>query len=354
MSIGLEFPRAQENNHLNMKHVVQRLLILLALSPFGASFGQDLSGKANDFLATLTPELLSKANYPVKSDERLNWNIIPRTRQGATFREFNDQQRNAALALLKASLSDQGYTKATGIMQLENVLREIEGRNADDTYRDPLNYFFTIFGTPSKEGPWGWRLEGHHVSLNFFSIDGTIVSSTPSAFGSNPGIVTSGAQKGKEVLKLETDLGFAMVNALSASQLQIARFSETAPPEMITLGKRDVLPLEPKGLTYGEMTEAQKKKLMQLLDVYVKNYAFGFSSRLMDKINKAGIQNLSFAWAGSLKPGAGHYYRIQGPMLLIEYDNTQNNANHVHTAVRDLTDDFAYDVLREHYEREHK
>ena len=337
-----------------MKYAAQSLLILLALLPFGSSVAQDLSDKANEFLESLTPELRNQTYFPVDSDERFNWNIIPRPRKGATFKAFDERQRAAALALLKASLSDQGYTKATEIMALESVLREIEGLGPDNTRRDPLNYFFTIFGTPSKEGEWGWRLEGHHVSLNFFSIEGRIVSSTPSAFGSNPGIVPSGEKKGKQILKLETDLGFALVNSLSASQVQAARFSETAPPEMLTLALRDTEGLEPKGLSYSDMTAGQQKALMELLDVYVKNYAFGFSSRLMGKIRKAGIENLSFAWAGSLKPGAGHYYRIQGPMLLIEYDNTQTNANHVHTAVRDLTDDFAYDILREHYAREHK
>lgn len=336
-----------------MKHLIQSLLFLAVTLPFDRTFGQDISDRANEFLATLTPELRTKASYPISSDERMNWTIVPRIRNGATFKDFNPRQREAALDLLKASLSEQGYSKATGIMQLENVLREIEGRGPNDTYRDPVNYFFTIFGTPSANAPWGWRLEGHHVSLNFFSVDGSIVSSTPSAFGSNPGIVRSGSQKGKEVLKFETDLGFALVNSLSATQLKKARFSETAPPEMLTLAVREARPIDPKGLGFKEMTDAQQKKLMELLRVYVTNYAFGFSSRLMDKIKKAGIDKLSFAWAGSLQPGSGHYYRIQGPMLLIEYDNTQNNANHVHTAVRDLTDDFAYDILREHYAKEH-
>lgn len=336
-----------------MKHIIYSLLFFLSMVSCAEAFGQDISGRANAFLSTLSPELLQQVMFPVENDERMNWTIVPRARKGVPFKALDQRQREAATTLLRESLSQQGYTKTTEIMALENVLREIEGRGPDDTYRDPVNYYLTIFGNPSKDEPWGWRLEGHHVSLNFFSIDGKIVSSTPSAFGSNPGIVPSGEHKGKQILKLETDLGFDLVNSLSKAQLATARFSEQAPPEMLTLATREADALEPKGLSYKEMTAAQQKSLLSLLDVYVKNYSLGFSSRLMDKIRKAGIENLHFAWAGSLTPGAGHYYRIQGPMLLIEYDNTQTNANHVHTAVRDLTDDFAYDILREHYAREH-
>lgn len=336
-----------------MKNIVYSSLFLLTILCCQGVLGQDISGRANAFLSSLSPELLQQVKFPVENDERMNWTIVPRDRKGVPFKALDQGQRDAATNLLKESLSKQGYTKTTEIMALENVLRVIEGRGPDDTHRDPLNYYLTIFGNPSKEEPWGWRLEGHHVSLNFFSIDGKVVSSTPSAFGSNPGIVPIGEQKGKQALKLETDLGFKLVNSLSKAQLATARFSEEAPPEMLTLAKREADVLEPKGISYKEMTAAQQKDLLTLLDVYVKNYSFGFSSRLMDKIRKAGIENLHFAWAGSLSPGAGHYYRIQGPMLLIEYDNTQTNANHVHTAVRDLTDDFAYDILREHYAREH-
>jgi hypothetical protein len=129
--------------------------------------------------------------------------------------------------------------------------------------------------------------------------------------------------------------------------------SEKAPSEILTGNDRRAKPLEPAGLLFTSLNEGQKKAFMQLLDVYVKNYVFGFSSKLMEKIKKAGVENLSFAWAGSLTPGAGHYYRIQGPMLLIEYDNTQSNGNHVHSVVRDLTNDFAEDILKEHYKKDH-
>lgn len=315
---------------------------------------QNLADHAVTFLNSLDANQKSKAQYAFDDQERFNFHFVPRSRNGISLRLLNSPQRDAAFALLKASLSEQGFKKATSIIELENILREVEGRSQSDTYRDPLNYYFTIFGTPSSSKPWGWRLEGHHITLNFSSVNATLESSTPSFFGSNPAIVPSGTEKGKQILKEETDLGFSLVNSLSGDQLGKARFSETAPHEIITGNDRRATELSPKGIRYTEMDESQKKQFLRLLDVYVKNYAFGFSSKLMDKIKNAGIENLYFAWAGSLKPGAGHYYRIQGPMLLIEYDNTQNNANHVHTIVRDLTNDFAEDILREHYEKEHK
>jgi hypothetical protein len=335
-----------------MKSLIGYLLILVSFisTPISA---QDLSEHANKFLGTLDASLKSNAQYAFDDAERFDFHFVPRSRNGVPLKELSSSQRDAVMLLLKASLSEQGFKKATSIIQLENVLREIEGRGSSDAYRDPLNYSITIFGTPSKKGPWGWRLEGHHVSLNFSSVNAFIESSTPSFFGSNPAIVPSGGEKGKQILKAETELGFTLVNSFDDDQLKSARFSETAPAEIFTANNRNAAQLDPKGIGYGQMNAAQKKQLLELLNVYVKNYSMGFSSRLMAKIEKAGIENLSFAWAGSLKPGAGHYYRIQGPMLLIEYDNTQTNANHVHSVVRDLTNDFAEDILKEHYQKEH-
>jgi len=309
---------------------------------------------ANEFLASLDESLKSKVLFEYKDAERYNWNFVPKARKGLSLHDLNEEQKQLAFALLKASLSDQGYSKATNIVALEAVLREVEGRGEDDAYRDPMKYFFSIFGKPSEDDLWGWRFEGHHISLNFSSDDGTIVASTPTFMGSNPAVIPLEEQKGKQTLQLETELGFRLVNALNSQQLQQARFSENALPEIVSGNERNAKTLEPKGISYADLTALQKDLFDKLLNVYVKNYQLGFSTKLMEKIKKAGIENLYFAWAGSMKPGAGHYYRIQGPMLLIEYDNTQTNANHVHTAVRDLTNDFAEDILKEHYEKHHK
>ncbi len=332
------------------------LLLACALMTFGQLQAQDLVKKANAFLDALSPELKSQAQFAFDDAERYNMNYVPMDRVGPTFHDFNAKQKEAALDLLQASIGKEGYRKATEIMQLEGILKIIENNplKADGKpKRDPLNYHFCIFGTPSATEAWGWRFEGHHLSLNFTSANGIIAASTPSFMGTNPGIVKIEKDYGKEVLKQESNLGFQLVNSLDTEQLKTARFSDTAPPEIITGVKREVEDLEPKGIVYTDMTPAQQKTFMTLLNVYIDNYEFGFAKTLRAKIMKAGQKNLSFAWAGSLVWGAGYYYRIQGPMLLIEFDNTQNNANHVHTVVRDLTNDYAEDILREHYKKSH-
>ena len=320
---------------------------------------QDLFEKANAFLETLSKEQKAKALFSLEDDERFNMNYVPLPRKGPTFHDFDVEQKHAAIDLLVASLSKEGYKKTQEIRELENILRIIENDDNDRMpdgrpRRDPLNYHFCIFGTPSSTEIWGWRFEGHHISLNFTSDSGRIVSATPTFYGSNPGIVNIEEQRGKKALKWESELGFKLVNSLTKDQLKMAKFSEEAPYEILSANHREVEGVEKIGITYAKLTKDQKKIFSQLLDVYIGNYIFDFQTTFRKKIMDAGVENLNFAWAGGLKEGVAHYYRIHGPMLLIEFDNTQNNANHVHTAVRDLTNDFAEDILKEHYKMEHQ
>jgi len=320
---------------------------------------QQLAEKANNFLNSLPKELRSKTLFSIEDSERFNMNYIPITREGVTFHDFNETQKKAAINLLRASLSEEGFRKSQEIMELEKVLRIIENDDTDKMpdgrpRRDPLNYHFCIFGNPSKDQPWGWRFEGHHLSLNFTASNGVLSSSTPTFFGTNPGIVLSTEFKGKEVLRKEAELGFSLVNSMSSEQLKTVVFTDVAPNDIISLTKRKAERLEPLGIPYADLSLNQKKTFMALVERYIDNYEHGFAIGFREKINKGGLENLYFAWAGSLQPGKGHYYRIQGPSLLIEYDNTQNNANHVHTVVRDLTNDYGEDLLREHYEKDHK
>jgi hypothetical protein len=330
--------------------------ITLILLLIGTNFtlpAQEIITRANEFLALLSPALKARTQFDLEDAERFNWHFVPIERKGTTLGDYSEVQRKAAWAFLKASVSEQGFLKAHAITELENVLMVVEKQKPDSHYRDPLNYHFFVFGTPSRDQPWGWRFEGHHVSISIMFDKGQIVSSTPSFFGTNPGIVLDGPEKGKEVLKKETDLGFAFVKSLSAEQLKQALIAEKAPAEILSFDKRKTEALAPDGIKFSALTDPQKKQFLGLMDLYIMNYELGFSTTLEKKIRSAGIDNLSFAWAGSLSPGVPNYYRIQGPTLLIEYDNTQNNANHVHTAVRDLTNDFAEDILKEHYLKEH-
>lgn len=314
-----------------------------------------MSGAAIKFLQTLSQAQKEKAQFSFDAQERFNWNYIPKSRKGIALGELNEDQRKAAMALLHTGLSDTGYAKATAIMALEAVLREAEGRAGNDDYRDPGKYFFSVFGNPATDSIWGWRLEGHHISFNFSTKDNRLVSGTPGFLGANPAIVLSGPEKGKQILKDETELGFALLHSLGTEQMEKAFIATAAPGEIITGASRKAMISDPKGILYSELNSEQQKDFLQLLSIYIHRYTPVFAMEMMHEIEHAGLARLRFAWAGSRDPAPGNpnYYRIQGPTIIIEYDNTQNNANHVHTVVRDLEHDFGGDELLKHYQQSH-
>ncbi len=319
---------------------------------------QNLSEKASTFIETLSEELKSQTVFTLADEERFNMNYVPITRKGTRFHDFNKTQRAAAIDLLKSSLGEEGYRKSKEIMSLEKILRVIENDDNDKMpdgrpRRDPLNYHFSIFGNPATDLPWGWRFEGHHLSLNFTSSDHKISSSTPTFFGTNPSVIKITGHKEKEVLKKETSLSFELVNSLSSEQLKKALFADIAPAEIVTTTDRKVEGFKQRGIFYNDLSSDQQQLFIDLINLYLNNYEKNFSEGYRDKIKKAGIENLSFSWAGSLEPGVPNYWCIQGPVLLIEYDNTQTNANHVHTVVRDPTNDYGEDTLKKHYEESH-
>ena len=309
------------------------------------------SGAANKFLETLSARQKEKTLFSFTDQERYNWHYVPKNRKGISLNDLNDIQRKAGMNLLRTALSDTGYTKTVAIIELEAILREVEGRSANDDYRDRGKYYFSIFGNPVSDSIWGWRLEGHHISLNFSSENNRLVSGTPGFFGANPAIVLSGPEKGKQILKDETELGFALLNSLDAKQIAKAVISTETPGDIITAARRKAMIGDLKGISYSELNNSQQKFFMQLLSVYIHRYTRLFAMNMMYEIETAGLTNLRFAWAGAQQPGSQHYYRIQGPTLIIEYDNTQNNANHVHTVIRDLKNDFGGDELLEHYKK---
>ncbi len=269
--------------------------------------------------------------------------------------DLTPAQKDAAFNLVKTCLSEQAVTKVKAIMQLDNVLKAMEHRGPNDHFRDTGKYYFTVFGIPGDKTIWGWRLEGHHITFNFSSEKGKIVSGTPGFLGSNPGIVQDGPQKGEQVLKDEADMGFALLHSLTAEQLKATRVDTTAPNEIITFISRKAILLKPEGITYTQLDTKQQEQLLQLVRLYINRYTRLFADKMLKEIEKAGLNNLTFAWAGATEPmiGKAHYYRIQGPTIIIEYDNSQNNANHVHSVVRDLQNDFGGDLLLQHYKESH-
>ncbi len=305
---------------------------------------------ADAFLASLAPEQRKKAVHAFDDDERENWHFVPRSREGLPLKEMSGAQKDLAIALLRSGLSARGAAKAEAIIALENVLRELEG---GARHRDPSLYYVTIFGQPGPDAPWGWRFEGHHLSFNFTLPDADHIHFAPSFMGSNPAEVPHGPKKGLRILQEEDDLARTLVKSFDAAQRQIAVISTRAPRDIITGNDRKISPLSPAGLPAAQMTADQRAQLIVLVKIYVDRWRPDVAAEAFAEIEEAGLDQIAFAWAGGFERGQANYYRIQGPTFLIEFDNTQNQANHIHTTFRDFKNDFGRDSLREHYQRDH-
>ncbi|HLK22642.1 MAG TPA: DUF3500 domain-containing protein [Bryobacteraceae bacterium] len=306
---------------------------------------------AKAFLASLDPEQRARATFQFADDERLNWHYIPKERKGLPFKEMNAAQKHLAHALLSAGLSQRGYIKAVSIMSLDEILRVME--NGTGPVRDPERYFFSVFGEPSDTGTWGYRVEGHHVSQNFTIVNGK-VQVAPSFFGANPAEVREGPRKGLRVLGREEDLGRAFIQSLTPEQKKVAIVSSDPPGEILTgPARKAALTGQPSGISAAKLNPKQRELLQNLLDEYCNNVPEEVAQMREEQIKKAA-GNLYVAWAGGEQVGQPHYYRIQAPAFLIEYDDTQNNANHIHTVWRDLEGDFGLDLLKEHYQTSHR
>jgi len=313
-----------------------------------------MSSAAEKWLTSLTPDQKQRATFPFDSDERLHWHFVPNEsfpRKGVQIREMTDAQRTLAWDLLKTGVSARGFSTARSIMELENILKSVEGPNGQFA-RDHEAYQFSVFGAPGDKKAWGWRFEGHHVSVRFDIVDGSLTSSTPSFFGANPAEVRvdvpGAAPRGTRVLGPEEDAARALLDSLDASEKKIAIVADATPNEMLTSNALKADPLSPLGLKASAMTAAQREKLMALIDVYTGYMVPDVAAERVDRLKKAGLDSVAFAWCGETLKGKKHYYRVQGPTLLIEYDNAQNDGNHIHSVWRDFSGDFGADLLREH------
>jgi len=329
-------------------------LAWLASSAFGAAVlfhdpVAEMAAAADRFLASLSAEQRHRATFPFESDERLKWHFIPNEmfpRKGVSFKELNAEQRSVAHALLRSGLSQRGYLTATAVMDLERVLRALEGGTR--FARDPEEYFVSVFGTPDAGGAWGWRVEGHHLSLHFTIVGESAVASSPAFFGANPAKVRDGPLKGRRVLGAKEDAARALFLALDVTQRAQAVVSEAPPEDIVTGNKLPIDPLSPVGIRASELSESQRGLLQGLLEVYTSLMADDIAAQRLARLRQAGLEKVTFAWAGAIERGKPHYYRLQGPTFLIEYDNTQNDGNHVHSVWRDFAADFGRDLLREH------
>jgi hypothetical protein len=345
------------------------LVVLSAVAWFGAMRAAErspaaMAEAATKLLASFSAEQRQEGTFPFDSAEREHWGFVPTeifARNGLILGKMSEPQRKLAHDLLRSGLSQKGYLTASSIMDLEIVLRGLEDAGGGDAarpgatrmVRDPVKYFFSIFGTPSARGTWGWRVEGHHVSLNFTIIDGAMVASAPSFFGSNPAEVKEGPKKGLRILAEEEDTARALVMALDDAQRTKAIINKAAPNDIATMNAVKIEPLAGGGIPVNELKPNQREMLMKVVDSYVSAMASDIAEERMARLRKAGLDKLVFAWAGDLERGKRHYYRVQGPTFLIEYDNTQNDANHIHSVWRDFPGDFGRDLLREHLKTAH-
>jgi hypothetical protein len=337
---------------MGFNRVLPCLLVLLLMpvprSNAADALSERLSTAASAFLATLAPAERAKVQLAFDSDERFNWFYIPKEREGLPLKQMTPAQQKAALHLIETGLSQKGYSKAQAIRALDLVLAEIE---KDPVRRDPEKYYLTLFGEPSATGTWGMRWEGHHISLHWTLVNGIAIATTPQFFGSNPAEVRAGPQKGTRVLSAEEDLGRALVTALTADQKAVAIIAAAAPNDLLTTNTRKAAIQENTGLAYKDMTTAQRGMLLALIDEYASTQPKAQAAERVAKLKKAGLDGVKFGWMGGTEKGAPHYYRVQGPTFLIEYDCVQNGANHIHAVWRDFDGDFGLDLLEQHYKK---
>ncbi len=326
------------------------LSLLVGTPPAFAQSADEMARAATDFLSALTETQHAAATFAFTDDEeRQRWHYIPpeqHPRGGITLKALDASQRDMARALLMTGLSQRGLMTYSDIVTLERVLNAL---GTERFARDPEEHYLAVFGDPEAGGTWGFRFEGHHISLNFTVVAGSITVSTPTFFGANPAVVREGEHQGLRALGAKEDAGRALMTALSAAQQQQALIDEVAPRDIVTGNTHPIDPLSPTGTSAAEFNDAQLQLLLELITTYSAQMADDIAALRWQKIAADGTGSITFAWAGSVEVGMPHYYRVQSPSFLIEYDNTQNNANHIHAVWRDFADDFGRDLLREHY-----
>lgn len=355
-----------------MTHRKRLLLILCALMLLVAAYERVntpllMSEAAQAYLASLTPELRAKAVIPFDSEERTNWAFVPLdTRKGVALREMTPEQKHLAQALLAAALSQEGMIKAHTIMSLDQVLKVLEAAQQQAAAakgkgkgkgggleRDPEKYYVTIFGEPSEKGTWGFSFEGHHISLNYTIVNGKIAAS-PNFFGANPAEVKEGPRAGTRALRREEDIARDFVLSLNPQQRAKAIVNPVAPREITTSNSRKlVIEGPPQGIKYSELNSTQKEILEALVTEYASYFPPQIAEARLEQFRR-NQGNLYFAWMGPVERGQGHYYLLRTPAFIIEYDNTQNNNNHIHSVWRDFEGDFGRDLLAQHYAANHQ
>lgn len=340
---------------LMLAAAVMTALVAAEPGPAPGRTADEMSRAALRLLDSLDPSQRARCALPFDGPARVDWRFVPGDRAGVALGEMGERSRGAARDLLRAALSSAGVLKVEAIMDLDAVLRDAE-RAAGGTgaSRDPLRYSVAVFGDPAGAGAWGWKIEGHHVSLNFTVRAGDVLSVTPSFLGANPARVAAGPHAGRRVLAAEEDLARALLRSFDEAQRRAAVIAERPPADILTLPGRPLDAAAPAGLDASGMEPAQREMLRRLVEEYARNLRPDLAAAQLERMLGADLGGVRFAWAGGLEPGEPHYYRIVGRTFVIEYDNTQDRANHVHTVWHDLERNFGGDALRDHYEHHHR
>ena len=306
---------------------------------------------ARDILNALNTEQRQEMLLAFDGSDRHDWNYPPRPRPGLPLKNMTGEQRDLVWRLLDAALSEQGRRKAREVIQFEAILGELTG-NPD--FRDPENYALAVFGEPSEDAPWSWRFEGHHLSLTLTLVPGEGIAVTPAFFGANPAEVPQGhPHAGLRLLKDEHNLAFALLGSLTDRQQQSVLLQPSTFGDILTGPGREDSLTQPQGLSLTDLTDPQRDMTLKLIDSYLGNLRPDLAQQQQNRLRQAGLDKLHFAWAGAHTPEAPHYYRLHGPTALIEYDNTQNGANHAHSVWHEPMNAFGEDLLRRHRERDH-
>ncbi len=304
---------------------------------------------AQTFLAALRDDQKRMAQHPFDDEVRQEIKYVPSGRTGVPLKALDGGQRQLVHELLKTGLSQPGHLKISQIIELEGVLAELE-RNP--VRRDPENYYVWIFGEPKAKARWGWKFEGHHLSFHF-TLAETGIASVPTFMGANPAEVRNGPLTGRRALAAEEDLARKLVLSFADKERAAVVFDAKAPPEILTADRSSVTALPDVGVPVASMSTPQRELLRQVLAAYAETLTPALAAERMARVDAGGFDKVRFGWAGGTAKGEKHYYRIAGPTFVLEYDNTQDGGNHVHTVWRDFTNDFGRDLLRDHLKKAH-
>ena len=330
-------------------------------SPETMAVAPEMARAARALQESLPAGQRDQMSYEFADPERYDLRLAPFSLEGLEMVDMDSAAQARLGDLLAVSLGPVGYKKAEEVRALEAEVERQEawyrkifvglfGSTGDQAY------FLSLYGDPVRDQPWGYRFDGHHLSVNFTAVEG-VVSPTPLFLGAEPRTIPEGGiggPVGLRVLAHEEDRARELYESLDAAQREKATLElQLGRGLFVGSGERVDPDLRPVGIAAADLTEDQKKRLVALLDTYFQNVAPALGARAKARMEAAGIDSLHFAWAGATTPGAEIYYRVHGPTLLIEFDNTTDDAEHIHTLWRDPSNDFGRDLLRQHYESGH-